>query len=78
MKDILQSIITFRKEQKTLRNILEQHVQVQIFGAIFHFTKKIPKNKQLMGAHVMLDRLFFVLVEFKKNRFIFSYFQLPW
>ena len=47
MKDILQSIITFRKEQKTLRNILEQHVQVQIFGAIFHFTKKFRKISNL-------------------------------
>lgn len=40
MKDILQYFITFRKDQNTLRNILEQHVQVQIFGAGFHFTKK--------------------------------------
>ena len=40
MKDILQYFITFRKEQNTLRNILEQDVQVQIFGASFHFTKK--------------------------------------
>ena len=64
MKDILQYFITFRKEQNTLRNILEQHVQVQIFRASF---QNILKNKQLMGAHVMLDRLFFVLLGIKKK-----------
>ena len=47
MKHILQYFITFRKEQQTLRHILEQHVQVQIFGAFSILQKKFRKMTNL-------------------------------